>query len=94
MKRPPAAELDPRVRDSVVDFLREWIPEPAKEVYREMMAEDPEHWSSDPHFGGGIVVEHFLRGNGLDENALGVPDLEPFWRDLLRRAVLTEDGGR
>jgi hypothetical protein len=76
------------VRDEVVAFLREWLPDEARRAYREMMEEHPEGWMRDPHFGGGVIVRHALRGNGLDERALGIPDLDAVWPDLLRRAVL------
>ena len=85
------AELSPEVRDAVVTFLRDWLPDEAKHVYRRMMAQDEAGWMNDPHFRGGFIVQHALRGNGLDERALGVRDLEPLWPDLLRRAVLGED---
>ncbi|HEX6924559.1 MAG TPA: hypothetical protein VF167_03990 [Longimicrobiaceae bacterium] len=93
MKPPhkPRDELDPEVRDQVVAFLRDWLPERAREVYREMILRDPEGWHRDPHFAGGIILEHALRGNGIDERALGVRDLTPLWPDLLRRAVLEPD---
>lgn len=74
-------------RDYLVAFLRDWLPEEAKSVYREMIRENPTTWWQDPHFAGGIIVEYALRGNGFDERALGVKDLEPLWPELLERAV-------
>ena len=68
-------------------FLQGWLTDEAKRVYREMIEEDPENWSRHPHFHGGVIVEHALRGNGIDERALGVADLDPLWPDLLRDAV-------
>jgi hypothetical protein len=53
-----------------------------------MIAADPEGWWRDPHFAGGIIPRHALRGNGLDERALGVADLDRIWPELLRLAVL------
>lgn len=76
-----------RRRDAVVAFLREWLPEEAKRTYREMIERDPENWSRHPHFRSGIIVRHALRGNGIDERALGVPDLDAVWPDLLLRAL-------
>lgn len=76
------------LRDEAVAFLREWLPDEARRAYREMIEEDPLLWSRHPHFAGGLIVEHALRGNGIDEHALGVPDLDAVWPDLLRRAVL------
>jgi hypothetical protein len=89
MRRPaPRADrLDAEVRDEVVAFLRDWIPHPAKEMYREMIARDPEGWHLHPHFAGGVIVQHALRGNGIDEVALGIADLDPLWPELLRLAI-------
>lgn len=89
-RRQAPAELKPEVRDAVVAFLRDWLPEEMKDTYRRMIAEDPAGWMHDPHFQGGFIVRHALRGNGLDERALGVRDLEPLWPNLVRRAVLDE----
>lgn len=80
------------VRDEVVAFLRGWLPEEARRAYRRMMEEDPVNWSRDPHFANGVIVEHALRGNGIDERALGVPSLDEVWPELLRRAVYPEGG--
>lgn len=82
--------MDPDLRREVVEFLRAWLPEQAAQVYREMMDRDPVNWSRDPHFAGGIIVEHALRGNGLTEQALGVPDLEALWPGLLEEALREE----
>jgi hypothetical protein len=85
--------MDPNVEDEVVEFLRDWLPETAKRTYRRMMAGDPLNWKRDPHFRRGVIVHHALRGNGYTEKLLGVPSLEPYWADLLARAV-REDGAR
>lgn len=84
--------MDPKVRDEVVDFLRRWLPESAKRSYRRMMARDPQNWKRDPHFRRGVIVRHALRGNGYTERLLGVRSLEPYWADLLARAVREDDG--
>jgi hypothetical protein len=84
--------MDPKVRDEVVEFLRGWLPEPAKRSYRGMMVRDPRNWQRHPHFRRGVIVRHALRGNGFTEELLGVPSLEPYWADLLARAVLGEGG--
>jgi hypothetical protein len=76
------------VRDEAVSFLRAWLPAGARETYRRMIAADPEGWWRDPHFAGGIIPRHALRGNGLDERALGVADLDRIWPELLRLAVI------
>lgn len=81
-----------QVRREAVAALRAWLPEEARRVYREMMRADPDGWTRHPHFAGGLVVRHALRGNGLDERALGIADLTPVWPDLLRRAVLEDSG--
>jgi hypothetical protein len=78
-------------RDGLVAFLRDWLPEEALQVYREMIRANPTEWWRDPHFAGGIIVEHALRGNGFDERALGVVDLSPLWPDLIARAVADPD---
>jgi hypothetical protein len=75
------------VRREAVAFLRDWLPAEARRAYREMMEDDPDGWPRHPHFRGGVIVRHALRGNGLDERALGVADLDAAWPDLLRRAV-------
>lgn len=75
----------------VVAFLRRWLPDEARQVYREMIREDPATWYQHPHFSGGIIVKHALRGNGITERVLGVPDLNAIWPDLLRAAVEEED---
>lgn len=82
--------IHPRVRDEVIQFLREWLPEPAKRTYRAMIQANPEGWSRDPHFAGGIIPEHALRGNGITAEVLGVEDLDAIWPDLLRAAVNAE----
>lgn len=75
----------------VAGFLRGWLPPEARLVYRQMMISDPLHWSEDPHFAGGIIIDHALRGNGIDEALLGVDDLNAVWPEILRLAVLGED---
>lgn len=79
--------MDPRVRDEVVEFLRDWLPEPARRAYRTMIARDPRDWKRHPHFRRGVIVRHALRGNGITEELLGVRSLEPYWAELLERAV-------
>ena len=74
-------------RDRLIAFLRDWLPEEAKEVYREMIRAAPHSWWHDPHFKGGIILEYALRGNGFNEQALGVKNLEPLWPDLLVQTV-------
>ena len=86
--------MDPRVENEVVEFLRDWLPEPAKRTYRGMMARDPLNWKRDPHFRRGVIVRHALRGNGYTEKLLGVPSLEPYWARLLARAVREDDASR
>ncbi len=76
----------------VVAFLREWLPEEAKRTYRAMIEEDPENWSRHPHFQGGVIVNHALRWNGIDEEALGIPDLDSVWPELLRLALSPHPG--
>lgn len=83
--------MRPAVRDAVVAFLRDWLPPHARRTYREMILHDPDRWHRHPHFADGVIVRHALRGNGIDEAALGVPDLESVWPDLLRDAVLEAD---
>lgn len=78
------------LRDEAVAFLRDWLPEQARRTYREMIRHDPGGWHRDPHFAGGIIAEHALRGNGITEVALGVPSLDAVWPELLRRAVLDD----
>lgn len=83
--------MDPKVQDEVVEFLRDWLPEPARRTYRTMIARDPRNWKRHPHFRRGVIVRHALRGNGFTEELLGVPSLEPYWADLLERAVRDEE---
>jgi hypothetical protein len=87
-RRTPSSRVDPGLRREVVLFLRDWLPQPAQDAYREMISADPEGWHRDPHFGGGIVIRHALRGNGITEEALGIESLERIWPELLREAVL------
>ena len=75
---------------AVVAFLRDWLPAQAKETYRGMIAEDPDHWHRHPHFAGGVIAEHALRGNGITEKVLGVKDLEEVWPALLELAVVED----
>ena len=86
-RRAALSPIPPDLLDAVVGYLREWLPEPAKEVYRRMIEEDPDHWPRHPHFAGGVIVEHALRGNGITEKVLGVPDLEAVWPGLLELAL-------
>ena len=87
----PDARASPHahaVRDEVVGFLRDWLPAEARRAYRALIDEDPAGWTRHPHFAGGVIVTHALRGNGLDERTLGIPDLDAAWPDLLHRAVM------
>ncbi len=84
---PSSEGLSRAVRDQVVAFLRGWLPPAARAEYRRMMEADPVHWSRHPHFAGGVIVEHALRGNGIDERTLGVRSLDDVWPELLRLAV-------
>ena len=79
--------LTARQRARVIAFLRDWLPNEAKQVYREMIRTNPHSWWHDAHFDGGIILEHALRRNGFNEKALGVQSLEPLWPDLLASAV-------
>lgn len=83
---------DARWREAVA-FLRGWLPPEAAEVYRRMIRDDPHGWYLHPHFSGGIIVDHALRGNGIDERALGVKDLNAVWPDLLQEAVAVDSAG-
>jgi hypothetical protein len=83
--------IAPAQRAAVIAFLRDWLPEDAKARYREMIETDPHGWSDHPHFAGGFFVRNVLRGNGIDEVALGVPDLEALWRGLLVEALRADD---
>lgn len=74
-----------------VAFLARWLPTDAKQVYRELIRADPDNWSRHPHFAGGIIVRHALRGNGIDERMLGVSDLNTVWPALLRFALELPD---
>jgi hypothetical protein len=80
------------LQQEAIAFLREWLPDEAKRVYREMIREDPMNWPRHPHFSDGVIVKHALRGNGIDECALGVPDLNAIWPELLRAAIELESG--
>ena len=71
----------------LIAFLRDWLPDEARQVYREMIRANPHSWWHDAHFEGGIILEYALRGNGFTEKALGVQSLEPLWPDLLASAV-------
>jgi hypothetical protein len=90
-------ELSPetklRRREEAIAFLRRWLPENARTAYRELIREQPETWWQDPHFAGGVIPEHALRGNGIDERALGVDSLDRIWPELLAAAVLNEEPG-
>lgn len=81
------AQLPRDLLVSIVEFLRDWLPAEAKETYRAMIAEDPYHWHRHPHFAGGVIREHVLRGNGITEKVLGVRDLDEVWPALLVRAL-------
>jgi hypothetical protein len=90
---PRAADgLSPPLRSAAIEFIRRWLPEPARRTYRAMMRRDPTGWMRDPHFASGFFTRVVLRGNGLDERALGMPDLEPIWPELLAEAVLDDEG--
>jgi hypothetical protein len=89
-KTPARANLTDYQRASLIAFLRDWLPEEAKQVYRDMIRAAPDSWWQDPHFDGGIILEYALRGNGFNEKALGVKNLEPLWPDLLAHAVAEE----
>jgi hypothetical protein len=87
-------DMDPAVRAEVVAFLRGWLPERAKAVYRTMVAEDPEGWRAHPHFAGDLIVEHALRGNGITAEGLGVTCLKRIWPELLELALNAEETER
>lgn len=86
-----SVSLSDRQFDQIVAFLQDWLPDDAKDVYREMIRDNPQAWWQDPHFAGGIIIEHALRGNGINERALGIKDLSRFWPELLARAVANGD---
>jgi hypothetical protein len=90
-RRSERAFLTARQSDQLVAFLRDWLPDEAKHVYRELIKENPKGWWRDAHFAGDIILKHALRGNGIDERALGIKDLTPVWPALLARAVDIED---
>lgn len=79
--------LTDRQRDKIVAFLEDWLPAEAKHVYRELIRDNPKSWWQDPHFAGGVIVNHALRGNGITERAFRVHNLNRLWPDLLARAV-------
>lgn len=81
------ARIDPDLLASVVAFLRDWLPAEAKRTYRAMIADDPDHWHRHPHFAGGIIAEHALRGNGITEKVLGLENLDEVWPALLELAL-------
>jgi hypothetical protein len=81
------AQIPPDLLASVVAFLRDWLPAQAKETYRKMIADDPDHWHRHPHFAAGIIAEHALRGNGITEKVLGVRSLDDVWPALLQMAL-------
>jgi hypothetical protein len=85
--RSDSVDIDPGLRDAVVAFLRDWLPPEARRKYRELILANPDEWTEDPHFAQGIIPEHALRGNGIDEKVLGVSNLDAIWPDLLKRAV-------
>ena len=74
----------------LVEFLRRWLPDEAVRTYRAMIDADPERWYLDAHFSGGVIVNHALRGNGIDERALGIRDLDAIWPAILEAAVRIE----
>ena len=84
------SQIRPDLLAAVVAFLRDWLPAQAKETYRTMIAEDPDHWHRHPHFASGVIRDHALRGNGITEKVLGVKDLDEVWPALLEQ-VLRED---
>jgi hypothetical protein len=84
-------ELDPVLVREIVEFLRDWLPSSAISTYRTMMLEDPDRWPQHPHFSGGLVVRHMLRGNGLSRELVRPDLLDAIWPELLRRAVLGVD---
>lgn len=84
------AQTDQTWREAV-RFLAAWLPVEAKQVYRELIQTDPVGWSRHPHFTGGIIVQHALRGNGITEQVLGVADLNAVWPALLRSALELPD---
>jgi hypothetical protein len=88
-----AQPIHPAARREVIAFLRDWLPPAAIATYREMILADPESWHRSPHFASGFVIEHFFRGNGITEKALGVETLEPHWAEMLREAVERVDDG-
>ena len=88
------ARLDPQLLASIVAFLRDWLPAEAKRTYRAMLAADPDHWHRHPHFAGGIIQEHALRGNGITEKVLGVQSLDDVWPALLEMALRDDVGPR
>jgi hypothetical protein len=86
-------ELDPMLVGEIIGFLREWLPSSAISTYRTLMLEAPDRWSQHPHFGGGLVVRHMLRGNGLPEELVRTELLDAIWPELLWRAVLGAEAG-
>lgn len=75
-------------RCAIIQFLREWLPPRVRSTYRQMMVDDPGGWHLDPHFAGGIILRHALRGNGINVPLTAGVDLDAEWPELLRAAVL------
>lgn len=82
--------LDPQLEAEAVEFLREWLPEPARRTYREMIEANPTGWYRDAHFHGGIAVRNLLEGNGITAKALRIRSLDDVWPSLLAAAVIDE----
>lgn len=91
VKDDPLAEIQPELLAQIVRFLRDWLPPQAREAYREMILLDSEYWYEDPHFAGGVIPKHILRGNGITEEVLGVEDLDEVWPALLEKVVTDEE---
>jgi hypothetical protein len=87
LMRERPTELRVEVQAAVVEFLRDWLPPHVQRAYRDLIRDDPANWFRHPHFSRGVIVNDALRGNGYDESALGVDDLEPLWPELVRLAV-------
>ena len=79
--------LRPIVRDSMVNVLRDGIPEEAKALFRTEIAANPLGWSVYFHFSAGMEIRNVLRQAGYGEKETGIDNLDNLWVPLVEEAV-------
>lgn len=83
----------PDLKKEMIDYLDSLLHENDKAYIRDLIAKDPDEWStraksSHPfHMSGGTVVRNLLRDGGFTEGSLGIVNLDNVYVNLLEAVI-------